>query len=186
MRGPQRVSVEEYLNMPESMLPAELAHGILRVAEAPLPQHQAAVGDFYLALEGFVRERQLGNVWLSPLDVILDASRDLVVQPDLLFISNEREHILVDRVRGAPDLVIEILSPRPRIGRLREHLDWFARYGVRECWLFHQFERRLEVLTFGNGEVASRESFDERTVIHSEVLPAFGRTVGSIVRWNQS
>jgi Uma2 family endonuclease len=102
----------------------------------------------------------------------------------LLFISNDRQHILTDRVRGAPDLVIEILSPKPRVGRLREHLEWFARYDVRECWLYHQLERRLEVLTFANGEITSRESFDDRTVIRSEVLPNFGRAVASIVRWN--
>jgi hypothetical protein len=54
-----------------------------------------------LALHPFVEERALGEVWLSPLDVILDEARALVVQPDLFFISTARSKILRDRVRGA-------------------------------------------------------------------------------------
>lgn len=54
-----------------------------------------------------------------------------------------------DRIRGAPDLVIEVVSPHPRIGPLDERLGWFAEYGVGECWLLHQPERRLKVLQRG-------------------------------------
>jgi Uma2 family endonuclease len=76
-------------------------------------------------------------VWLSPIDVILDAERALVVQPDLLVVSEARRAIVQDRVRGAPDLMIEVLSPNPRVGSIAERLRWFARYDVRECWLVH-------------------------------------------------
>jgi Uma2 family endonuclease len=99
----------------------------LRVAESPLPRHQAVVFDLGLALAEHVRERRLGEVWLAPLDVILDAERSLIIQPDLFFVSNERGHIMRDRVRGAPDLVVEVLSPNPRIGKLGERIEWFAR-----------------------------------------------------------
>jgi len=51
----------------------------------------------------------------------------------LFFISNERGHTLSDRVCGAPDLVVEVLCPNPRIGKLGERIEWFARYGVSEC-----------------------------------------------------
>lgn len=179
------MSTDEYLKTPESLLPTELAYGVLRVSDSPMPRHQAAVGDFFLALNDHVRERRLGKIWLSPLDVILDARRDLIVQPDLLFISNDRRHILTDRIRGAPDMVLEILSPHPRVGKLNEHLTWFAEYGVCECWLLHQSERRLEVLSFAEGTIVRRESFDERTRITSAVLPQFDRSVGSILSWNE-
>ena len=108
---------------------------------------------------------------------------NLILQPDLLFISNARRHILTDRIRAAPDMVLEVLSPHPRIGRLDERIAWFAEYGVRECWLLHQAERRLEVLSFADGRVIGRASFDERTPIESVVLPDFTRSVGSILRW---
>jgi Uma2 family endonuclease len=177
------MTTEEYLKTPESKAPTELIYGVLRVADSPMPSHQAAVADFYLALSTHVREQRIGDIWLSPLDVIFDAPKALILQPDLFFVSNDRSHILTDRMRGAPDLVVEILSPHPRIGQLDERIAWFAEYGVRECWLLHQFERRLEVLSFANGVVADRSSFDERTPIRSSVLPEFNRTLTSILRW---
>jgi Uma2 family endonuclease len=176
------MTTQEYLETPESMLPTELIYGVLRVADSPMPRHQAAVLDFTLALVGHVRDKHLGEIWISPIDVIFDADRHLILQPDLLFISNERSHILTDRIRGAPDLVVEVLSPHPRIGRLEERIAWFAQYDVRECWLLHQLEKRLEVLRFANGRVAERVSFDEKTPIRSSVLPDFERTLGSMLR----
>lgn len=178
------MTTKEYLETPETVLPQELIYGVLRAADAPLPRHQAAVADFFWALAAHVRERQLGEMWLSPIDVILDEARALVLQPDLLFISNERRGILTDRIRGAPDMVLEILSPNPRIGRLGERIGWFAEYGVRECWLLHQSERRLEILQFAERAISERASFDDSTAIQSAVLPDFHLTVSSILRWS--
>jgi len=177
------MTTAEYLNTPETVNPQELIYGVLRVADAPAPKHQAAVGDLFLALATHVRHEQSGDVWLSPIDVILDDAGALVVQPDLLFISNERSEIVGDRIWGAPDLVIEVLSPNPRIGHVEERLAWFARYGVRECWLLHQSVRRLEVVVFTSGHVSERRLFDEADPIRSTVLPDFRQTLGSILRW---
>jgi Uma2 family endonuclease len=163
-------------------VPTELIYGKLRVAESPLPRHQAVVFDLGLALAEHVRERKLGEIWLAPLDVILDAERALIVQPDLFFISNERADILTDRVRGAPDLVVEVLSPNPRIGKIGERLEWFARYGVSECWLVHQDESRVEVLNF-DGNVIARTRFDAKTPMRTRVLPELNRTLASMLRW---
>jgi Uma2 family endonuclease len=178
------MTTEEYLQTPETKTPTELIYGVLRVADTPLPRHQRAVADLFLALARFTEENNLGEVWLSPLDIIFDAERHLVLQPDLFVVSNERSGILQDRFRGAPDLVVEVLSPHPRIGKLDERLAWFAQYNVRECWLIHQLERHIEVVTFAGGSVSKRISFDERTPIQSVVLPGFNRTPGSILRWN--
>ena len=180
----QLMTTAEYLQTPESLIPTELIYGTLRVADAPMPRHQRAVRDLCFALVEHAEVRRLGEVWISPLDVILDAERALVVQPDLFFISNERREILTDRVRGAPDLVVEVLSPNPRIGKLGERIGWFQEYGVRECWLIHQFERRIEVLNFNGSNVIARASFDERAPIQSRVLPDFDRTLASILRWH--
>jgi Uma2 family endonuclease len=179
----QLMTTEEYLRTPETLAPTELVYGALRVADSPMPRHQAAVLDLGIAISAHVRDRLLGELWLAPLDVILDARRALIVQPDLFYISNERSYILSDRVRGAPDLVVEVLSPYPRIGRVDERIAWFAQYDVRECWLVHQTERRIEVLAFQGGLIAERASFDERTPLRSRVLPEFTHSPGSILRW---
>ena len=120
----------------------------------------------------FVRDRQLGEVMVSPIDVVLDYDAALVVQPDLLFVSAERE-IISDKVYGAPDLVVEVLSPRPRVGQLDRRLGWFARYGVRECWLVDLPSRRLDVLSFGLSGVRDRKSFAPGDRLESATIPGF-------------
>jgi Uma2 family endonuclease len=175
------MTVEEYLRTPESVRPQELVYGKLRVADAPLPRHQRAVARLFLALEGHVTDHLLGEVWLSPIDVILDAERHLVVQPDLLFVSHARSHIVTDRIRGAPDLVVEVLSPHPRIGDTSARIAWFAEYGVNECWLVDILARRLEILRFATGRIGERQIFAESTPISSGVLPGFAKTLGGIL-----
>jgi Uma2 family endonuclease len=176
------LTTDEYLKTPETLQPTEVIYGVLRVADAPTVRHQQAVGAFYLSLALHVRERRSGKVLLSPLDVIFDYERALILQPDLVFISNARLSILKQKVIGAPDLVLEILSPNPRIGKLQERIDWFAAYGVREIWLLHQLDERFEILGVEKGRVTKRESYDYLTPIHSEVLPEFGLTVDEILR----
>jgi Uma2 family endonuclease len=173
------MTTDEYLRTPETMLPQELVWGVVRDAAAPTPGHQWIVGQFHVALKDHVEQRG-GRVWLSPVDVVLDRDRHLVVQPDLIVVTAARVGIVTDRVWGPPDLVIEVLSPRPRIGTLQERIEWFSRYGVRECWLVHQDARAVEVLEFSSGTVAGRRLFLTQEDIRSGVLPAFSATPGAI------
>lgn len=175
------LTTEEYLRTPESLLPTEVIYGALRVSESPTPRHQQAVGAFYLALALHVRRLRLGTVFVSPLDIIFDWDRALILQPDVVFISKARRRIIKERVVGAPDLVLEVLSPNPRIGKLQERIDWFAQYGVREIWLLHQLDEFFEILRVRDGRVAERESFAYLTPLRSEVLPDFTQTVDGIL-----
>ena len=179
--APRLMTIDDYFATPESLAPTELAFGVLRVADSPSPRHQSAVKRLLLALERHVHDRDIGEMWVSPLDVVLDERRALVVQPDLMFISNERSSIVADRVRGAPDLMIEVLSPHLRVGKVAEHLEWFARYGVRECWHVHRDEKRVSVIGFEGGEARSRRIVGADTPIPSAVLPGFGLSLREIL-----
>jgi len=178
--APPLMTVDQYFKTPETVRPAELIYGVMRVADSPKPVHQMAVAELFRALDAHVRPRRLGKVWLAPLDVILDEPRALVVQPDLFFVSEERPWIVTDRVRGAPDLVVEVLSPLPRIGRTDERVQWFAEYGVRECWLLDQLNVSMTVLQFADEKVTDRAVFDRRTPIASGVLPEFRMSIDEI------
>lgn len=177
-----RMTTDEYFRTPETLLPQELVYGLVRNAAAPTPGHQWWLARLLIALTEHVEKHRFGQVWPSPIDVMLDREQRLVVQPDLIVMSNDRLHMVTDRVRGAPDLVVEILSPYPRIGKLDERLEWFARYGVRECWLIHQVVREVEVVQFVGGEFESRRFFHEDEAICSAVLPKFDRSIESILR----
>lgn len=175
------MTLQEYFSTPETVVPQELIFGVLRVADAPFVSHQRVVLELAVALRAHVQAHRSGEVVISPVDVILDAERALVLQPDLLFVSADRSSIVTDRIYGAPDLVVEVLSPHPRIGRLDERVRWFAEYGVREVWLYHQFDKRLDVLTCQAGRVVVTRPFDSRTPIQSAVLPGFSPTLASVL-----
>jgi Uma2 family endonuclease len=175
------LTTEQYFRTPESVTPTELIFGTLRVAESPTVWHQQAVAAFHLALGPHVRSRRLGYVFLAPLDVVFDADRHLVLQPDLLFVRSGREDIIERKITGAPDMVMEVLSPNPRIGILEERVELFARYGVQEIWLLHQLSERFEVLSVRDAQVADRQRFDYSTPIRSRLLPGFTSTVSDIL-----
>jgi Uma2 family endonuclease len=175
-----RLTVEEYLRTPETVIPQELIYGALRVADAPTPRHQATLFQFALRLHEHVSASDLGRIWLAPVDVFLDVPRALVVQPDLIFVSSARLSIVKDRVWGAPDMVLEVMSSRPRIGRLDERLGWFGQYGVRECWLIYELVPRVEILSFREGRVARRRHFSPDDPLRSTVLPGFNLSFASI------
>jgi Uma2 family endonuclease len=173
----------EYLRTPETVLPRELAFGELRVADSPSVTHQRVVRELVMTLAPFVRDRRLGELLFAPMDVVLDLDAGLVVQPDLLVVSNERAHIVTDKVYGVPDLVIEVLSPYPRIGRLSERLEWFARYGVRECWLARLPQKQISVVTFSSGGVAEETTFSRAERVRSRVLEDVELTPLQIYGW---
>ena len=77
--------------------------------------------------------------------------------------------------------MLEVLSPKPRLGTLAERLSWFAQYGVKECWLYHQFDRALEVLTFEGGVETARHRFEFHDRIVSTMWPRFDRSCASIL-----
>jgi Uma2 family endonuclease len=181
MAAPALMTVDDYFKTPETVTPMELRFGVLRVAESPTPRHQSAVLSLVFALDRHVRQRRLGQVWIAPLDVVLDEPKALIVQPDLFFVSNEREWIVGDRVRGAPDLIVEVLSPNPRIGKTAERVEWFATYGVRECWLVHQDQRSVQVIAFSKGQIGSQRPFAAAEPIRSEVLPEFTDSLADIL-----
>jgi Uma2 family endonuclease len=166
------VTTAEYLQTEETVLPRELAHGVLRVADAPRVPHQRVVVDLLLALAPHVRKHRLGEVIVAPVDVILDYGASLVVQPDLVIVSPERASRVSDRIYGAPDAVIDVLSPHPRLGRLHEHVGWYAKAGVRECWLVSLVERRVVILELSPKGIQRRQMHAAGETVASTVVPA--------------
>jgi Uma2 family endonuclease len=90
-----------------------------------------------------------------------------------MFISKQRQEIISDHIWGAPDLVVEVMSPHPRIGKLDERIGYFAQYGVKECWLVHQLSREIEVLRLQEHSADNRRTFRGSEAIESGVLKDF-------------
>ena len=167
---PQRVSVAEYLDGPESLTRRELVFGMVREPPAPRFGHQAVLTRLATLLDAHVRERALGRVCVAPVDVVLDEQAALVVQPDLVFIAADRLALVRDRVWGAPDLVVEVLSPGTARRDRTTKLAWYERYGVGECWLVDPQEWSVCVVDLATGR-ARRRTYTGNRRMRSHVLP---------------
>lgn len=128
----------------------EIILGELFVSPSPVPNHQRVSGRLHVWLFNHVTEHGLGEVLTAPVDVRL--SEYNVVVPDLVFVARDRLAIIGSKaIEGAPDLVVEILSPSTaRQDRVRK-LALYATHGVREYWLVDLGAKRLQVLTLVDG-----------------------------------
>ncbi|HEX6864212.1 MAG TPA: Uma2 family endonuclease [Thermoanaerobaculia bacterium] len=131
---PVRLSYDDYVLIPEDGQRHEIIDGEHYVSPAPTPKHQEVLLELAVALRSFIKANRLGKLYVAPIDVVLSFYD--VVQPDLVFISKERLHILTRKnIQGGPDLAIEILSDGTR--RIDEGIkhSTYERFGVKEYWL---------------------------------------------------
>ena len=168
------MDVRDYLAGDEYHRKRELIWGVVREPPAPRFGHQSLVLQIGMLLKLHVRAHDLGAVCVSPADVILDEREDLIVQPDVFFIRKERMAIVRDQVWGAPDLVVEVSSPGTAEYDSVTKVEWYRRYGVRECWIVDPRSRGVTVIDLQatGAEAPRRFSGDEQ--VRSAVLPAFG------------
>jgi Uma2 family endonuclease len=173
----------DYARLPDNGMRYEVIQGDLHMNPAPRPRHQRIVLDLSVILHQFVGSRDLGEVYVAPIDVILP---DLAspVQPDVLFVAADRLDIIKDEfVEGAPDLIVEVLSPGNPLYDRRTKFQLYARAGVREYWIVDPETRTIDVFvlrgrayaplgSFGPGEQARSEVLSDLTVRVSEVCPA--------------
>ncbi len=166
-----RLTYQDYFDLPESDDRYELIDGELYMAPTPIPEHQIFL--FYLTkvIEEFVTKHELGRVIISPQDVIL--SEDIVLQPDMMFVSNERMHIIRwgQYVQGAPDLVVEVLSPSTSRHDRTLKRERYAKFGVREYWIADIRAKTIEVNVLGDGNFTVAGLFGEGEPIESPLLP---------------
>ena len=138
---------QDYKTAPEDKR-YELLEGELLLVPAPTTHHQMISRRLFMGLEIFVTSQGLGEIFYSPCDVVL--SNYDVVQPDLLFVSNARSHIITpDNIQGGPDLLVGILSPSTADRDLGYKRDLYAQYGVGEYWIVDPEARTVEVLMLG-------------------------------------
>ena len=112
-------------------------------------------------------DRNEGRAILSPMDVYL--ADHSTVQPDLIYVSRERSAVLRERIRGAPDLVVEILSPSTARRDLGEKLRLYAESDISEYWIVDPGAKTFEFLV--NDAGAFRVRLAEAEIYRSEAVP---------------
>ena len=171
LRTKRRLTYQDYLQIPDESR-YELLEGVLFVVPSPDFRHQAVSRNLEFLLWAFVREHGLGVVLDAPFDVVL--TQHDVVQPDLLFLSEARRGQLTEtHLQGAPDLVVEILSPSTRERDLLVKKALYARHGVREYWIVDPREKTAEVWILSKAGFTLHGLFLEDDILDSLLLPGF-------------
>jgi Uma2 family endonuclease len=180
---PKKVTYAEYLTWPDEPR-YEIINGIPYMQAAPSRQHHRIVtqltGELYTFLKGKTCE-----VYTAPFDVRLSASEDdeeyHVVHPDITVVCDKRK--LDDKgCKGAPDLIVEVLSPstwqRDRI----EKLNQYQKHGVKEYLLIYPNEKILEQYVLAeNGLYGTPYIYKEDDIFHSHIFPEFELPLSNIL-----
>ena len=167
-QGAVRQTYKDYCATPDDKR-YELLNGNLMMVPAPNRKHQWVLGRLHVELDRFTQEHGLGEVYVAPFDVVLSDTD--VVQPDLLFISRARKHTLTDKnVQGAPDLVIEILSPSTADRDRGYKRDLYGRHGVLEYWIVDAMAETVAVHRQRDGRLELAETFGRRATLQTALL----------------
>jgi len=173
-----KITHADLLALPEDNLRREIIDGEMFVTPSPIANHQTILVNLLTELSNFLKRHPMGKVFVSPLDVIL--SDYDVLQPDLLFVLNERAEIVKDWIRGAPDLAVEILSPTTAKRDRGIKLKAYARFGVKEYWIIDPAAQAVEVHRLSSGGYELAGTFDLDDTLSSALLPGFEIEVASI------
>lgn len=176
------VTYDMYADMPDDGQRYEIIDGILELmTPGPSTNHQIICGEIGYRLMSNCRSDYL--IYHAPLDVILSDIN--VVQPDLIMIHRSRLHIVTKRgVEGAPDLVVEVLSPGSRKRNRVIKQGVYAEHGVPEYWIVDADARTLELYRLFEGEssYALIDVFEGNDAVASDRLPCVSFMASDIFR----
>ncbi len=166
--GTRHWTYQDYLQLDDEQR-YEIIEGELLMVPAPSSFHQWYSRNLEMLLFEFVREHDLGYVFDAPIDVILSPAN--VVQPDILFIAKARREIIQERgIFGAPDLVVEIVSPSSVHRDYHAKQKLYERFGVWEYWLVDPGNRAVDVLGLGDAGYTSVSFASDGGAVTSQVL----------------
>lgn len=151
----------------------ELLNGQLVKKSAPKPLHQQVSRRIVKALEQFLEGKTLGAFFYAPVDVFLDERN--AVQPDICFITTERAFLidLDEGIMGAPDLIIEILSPGSVRYDRGMKKDVYEQFAVKEYWIVDPNNRSVEVYAMRENAFVTHGVYEAGDKAGSALLSGF-------------
>ncbi len=161
-----KFTYEDFLNFPDDGRRHEIIDGEHYVTPSPNTSHQTIVGNLHAAIRRYLDSRVIGAVFLAPFDVLF--SNINIVEPDLLYVSRERQGVVTHaHVKGAPDLVVEVLSPGTRKVDEITKRKLYEQFDVQEYWII---DPELESIKIYRRTEGSFARLNELTLERSELL----------------
>ncbi len=171
----------DYLKLPEDGIRYEIIAGELFMSPAPILGHQLTIGRLHVAIANFLDKKPLGEIFLSPTDVVL--SQINILQPDLVFVAREKFEILTrENIQGAPDLVVEVLSHGTEKRDREEKLAQYSRFEVQEYWMVNHEQQWVEVWRREGGELIFHKRLEHNQILTTPLLPGLKIRLAKIFR----
>lgn len=157
-------TIEDYYAIPEDVR-VELIDGDIYYMGAPTFNHQNLVMEISYAFKDYAKKNKgRCKVLVSPFNVQLDCDDKTMVQPDVLVVCDENK-INKNGIFGAPDLVVEVLSPSTRKKDMSIKLAKYMGAGVREYWLVDSDARRVIVYNWEQEEILNIYGFEDQVPV---------------------
>jgi Uma2 family endonuclease len=164
----KKYTVDDYMMLEEGA-PFQLINYDLIMSPAPIPEHQIISGRLFNTISFFLMQsNNYGIAMYAPVDVCFDEGN--VVQPDLLYIPDSRKEIIQKRIEGAPDLIIEILSPSNAYYDLRQKKDIYQKFGVKEYIIVDPVAFNCELYILKDGAYQLQQKAEKAEKLNSVLL----------------
>ncbi|HKZ87130.1 MAG TPA: Uma2 family endonuclease [Anaerolineae bacterium] len=171
---------EDWLRLPDDGFRYEVLNGVLHMTPPPTILHQNTVTYLSARMRSYADSHDLGLVLASPVGVRLPG-QPVPVQPDILFIRKERRDLIgEDTIEGAPDLVVEVLSPSNWPYDRGETFEAYRKGGVPEYWIVDYRARTIEVLVLEGTTYVLIGKFGPGQAARSTVLAGFEVAVDDV------
>lgn len=172
----------DWMRLPNDSTRYEVIDGVLNMTPPPAIAHQFTSGNLVELMRAFVRARQLGFVIASPVGVRLP-TQPVPLQPDIVYVSAARKSIIgKEYIEGAPDLVVEILSPGNWIYDRKEKYQVYQTAGVPEYWIADYRLKTIKVFALEEDGYALLGKWSIGEVAVSRALDGFQAAVADIFR----
>lgn len=148
---PEIITLEQYEDLPEDTR-VEVFDGVIYDMVSPSQDHQAVLTELLVFIRSYIK-RKNGNcsVFPAPFDVKLSDKPLTIVQPDIMIVCDKNK-LDVKRCNGAPDFIIEIVSPGNPADDYIRKLFYYKNYGVREYWIVDP-RRKIVIVNYFDGNI---------------------------------
>ncbi|MBI1849379.1 MAG: Uma2 family endonuclease [Planctomycetes bacterium] len=174
-----RWTYDDYESFPEDKVKREILRGELFATPPADEIHHRVQANLQFAIMSYAKSHGGGRCFASSIAVIV--SNDTVVEPDVVYVGPSRLGIIERRgIRGAPDLVVEVLSPSTRKQDLGSKRETYATMGVKEYWIVDPKDRHVDVWVHDGKDLLKRAEIRAGVVESLAALVGFSIPLAAI------